>query len=57
MSLKLEEFVISRFEHMRCMLDGGMAEGGDKHNLMSKKVLQLVTSQLHNIKNIDCVAA
>ena len=57
MSVKLEEFVISRFEYMQCMLAGGMEEGSDKHNAMSKKVLALVTSQLHNIKEIDRLAA
>ena len=57
MSAKLEEFVISRLEYMQCMLAGGMEEGSDKQNAMSKKVLTLVTTQLHNIKEIDCLAA
>ena len=57
MSVKLEDFVISRLEYMQCMLAGGMEEDSDKHNAMSKKVLTLVTTQLHNIKAIDCHAA
>ena len=57
MSVKLEALVISRFEYMQCMLAGGMEEGSDKHNAMSKKVSTLVTTQLHNRKDIDCLVA
>ncbi len=57
MSLKFEQFVEARFEYMTCFLAGGMVEGGDKHLSLSKKVLGLVSKQLHFVPSMDCNAA
>ena len=57
MSQKFEQFVQSRFEYMACFLDGGMIEGSIKHHEISKKVLDIVSKQLHFVTSMDCNAA
>ena len=57
MSLKFEQFVVSRFEYVQCFIAGGMIEGSDSHRALSKKVVDLMSKQLHFVPFIERTAA
>jgi hypothetical protein len=57
MSVKFEKFVASRSEYLECFLAGGLIEGSEKHLTLSKKVLDMVSKQLHFVPSIECTVA
>ena len=57
MTMKFEQFLVSKCEYMRCFVSGGVCEGDGAHLSLSNKVLVVVAKQLHFVGSVDSTTA